>query len=52
LVEKAEKDFMNTGNEHIKIEKKKEVGIIMLNRPDAAECPGNKDTAGTWRLSG
>ena len=35
MVEKAEKDFMNTENEHIKIENKKGVGIIMLNRPSA-----------------
>jgi enoyl-CoA hydratase len=31
---KAEKDFMNTGNEHIQVEKRKEVGIITLKKSD------------------
>lgn len=31
---KAEKDFMNTGNEHIHVEKRKEVGIITLKKSD------------------
>ncbi|MDP2840998.1 MAG: enoyl-CoA hydratase-related protein, partial [Candidatus Methanoperedens sp.] len=32
---KLERDFMSTGNEHIKAEKKKEIGIILFNRPEA-----------------
>lgn len=32
--EKAGRDFLNTGNEGIKIEKRKEIGIITLNRPE------------------
>ncbi len=35
MVEKAERDFMSTGNEYIKAEKKKEIGIILFNRPEA-----------------
>ena len=33
---------MNTENEHIKIEKKKEVGIITLNRPEARNALNRK----------
>jgi enoyl-CoA hydratase len=33
---------MNTGNEHIKVEKKKEIGIIMLNRPEAKNALNRK----------
>ena len=33
---------MNTGNEHIKIEKKKEIGIITLNRPEARNALNRK----------
>ena len=33
---------MNTGNEHIKLEKKKEIGIIMLNRPEARNALNRK----------
>lgn len=34
MAEKVERDFMNIRNENIKIERKKEVGIIILNKPD------------------
>jgi len=40
--EKAERDFMTTGNEHIKVEKKKEIGIITLNRPEARNALNRK----------
>ncbi|MBI2472737.1 MAG: enoyl-CoA hydratase/isomerase family protein [Planctomycetes bacterium] len=33
---------MNTGNEHIKVEKKKEIGIITLNRPEARNALNRK----------
>jgi len=33
--EKAEKDFMNTENEHVKIEKKEKIGIVILKGPGA-----------------
>ncbi|CAG0952739.1 MAG: enoyl-CoA hydratase-related protein [Candidatus Methanoperedens sp.] len=34
MEEKAGKDFMNTGSEHILVEKRKEVGIITLKKSD------------------
>lgn len=40
--EKAERDFMTTGNEHIKVEKKKEIGVITLNRPEARNALNRK----------
>ena len=40
--EKAGKDFMNTGNDHIKLEKKKGIGIIMLNRPEVRNALNRK----------
>lgn len=40
--EKAEKDFMNTGNEHIKVEKKEGIGIITLKRPEARNALNRK----------
>jgi len=33
---------MNTGNEHIKLEKKKGIGIIMLNRPEVRNALNRK----------
>ena len=33
---------MSTGNEHIKVEKKKEIGIITLNRPEARNALNRK----------
>ncbi len=33
---------MSTGNEHIKVEKKKEIGIIALNRPEARNALNRK----------
>ena len=33
---------MDTGNEHIKVEKKKEIGIITLNRPEARNALNRK----------
>src|SRR3989337_1927432 len=33
---------MSTGNEHIKVEKKKEIGIIALNRPEAKNALNRK----------
>ena len=33
---------MNTGNEHIKVEKKKEIGIITLKRPEARNALNRK----------
>ena len=33
---------MTTGNEHIKVEKKKEIGIITLNRPEARNALNRK----------
>ena len=33
---------MDTGNEHIKLEKKKEIGIITLNRPEARNALNRK----------
>ena len=35
LVEKIERDFMNTGNECLKMEREKDIVIITLNRPEA-----------------
>lgn len=40
--EKVEKDFMITENEHIQIEKKKEIGIITLNRPEVRNALNRK----------
>lgn len=33
---------MNTGNEHVKVEKKKEIGIITINRPEARNALNRK----------
>jgi len=38
----VERDFLNTGNELIKIEKRKEIGIITFNRPEVMNIVDTK----------
>jgi enoyl-CoA hydratase len=44
------RDFMSTGNEHIRVEKKEEIGILILNKPEAMNLLDTKtlDDLGSW----